>query len=82
MTEVIQYPLFDEGLSSIATSHDISKQFKMTSENAKPRVLIVGAGLSGLTLAQCLRKRGISFEVFDRDTNISERQGWAIAVHS
>ncbi|KAI0458873.1 FAD/NAD(P)-binding domain-containing protein [Xylaria acuta] len=54
----------------------------MTSESAKPRVLIVGAGLSGLTLGQCLRKRGIPFKIFDRDTDILARQGWAIAIHS
>lgn len=54
----------------------------MATESAKPRVLIVGAGLSGLALAQCLRKQGVPFEIFDRDTDISTRQGWAIAVHS
>ncbi|KAI1126980.1 FAD/NAD(P)-binding domain-containing protein [Nemania abortiva] len=54
----------------------------MVSENARPHVLIAGAGLSGLALAQCLRKQGISFEIFDRDTDISTRQGWAIAVHT
>ncbi|KAI8627206.1 FAD/NAD(P)-binding domain-containing protein [Xylariaceae sp. FL1651] len=54
----------------------------MTSDTVKPRVLIVGAGLSGLTLAQCLRKQGIPFQIFDRDNDISTRQGFAIAVHS
>ncbi|KAI0401463.1 FAD/NAD(P)-binding domain-containing protein [Xylaria palmicola] len=54
----------------------------MASESARPRVLIVGAGLSGLALAQCLRKQGIPFEIFERDTDISTRQGWAIALHS
>ncbi|KAI1158603.1 FAD/NAD(P)-binding domain-containing protein [Nemania serpens] len=54
----------------------------MVINSGKPHVLIVGAGLSGLALAQCLRKQGIPFEIFDRDTNISTRQGWAIAIHS
>ncbi|KAI0439971.1 FAD/NAD(P)-binding domain-containing protein [Xylaria telfairii] len=46
-------------------------------------VLIVGAGLGGLCLSQCLRKQGISFEVFERDENEDSRpQGWAIAIHT
>ncbi|KAJ7601691.1 putative monooxygenase [Mycena polygramma] len=47
-----------------------------------PHVLIVGAGLSGLTLAQMLRKEGVSYEIFDRDASATARaQGWAIALH-
>lgn len=43
-------------------------------------VIIVGAGLGGLCLAQCLRKQGISFEIFERDQDENSRfQGWAIA---
>lgn len=46
-------------------------------------ILIAGAGLGGLCLAQCLRKQGISFEVFERDENEHSRpQGWAIALHT
>lgn len=49
---------------------------------AYPHVLIVGAGLSGLTLAQILRKNNISYEVFERDADADARaQGWAIALH-
>lgn len=46
-------------------------------------VLIVGGGLGGLSLAQNLRKQGISFEIFERDADENARfQGWAIALHS
>ncbi|KAL8954810.1 MAG: hypothetical protein Q9193_007073, partial [Seirophora villosa] len=46
-------------------------------------VLIVGAGLGGLGLAQSLRKQGISFEIFERDENPDSRfQGWAIGLHT
>lgn len=48
-----------------------------------PHVLILGAGLGGLTLAQSLRKKGVSFEVFERDDDPNARpQGWAIALHT
>ncbi|KAI1426590.1 putative monooxygenase [Xylaria sp. FL1777] len=47
-----------------------------------PHVLIAGAGLSGLALAQILRKEGVSFEIFERDMSVDARtQGWAIALH-
>ena len=46
-------------------------------------VLIVGSGVGELSLAQSLRKQGISFEIFERDTNPDARfQGWAIVMHS
>lgn len=46
-------------------------------------VLIAGAGLGGLSLAQCLRKQGISFEIFERDEDENSRfQGWAIGLHT
>jgi 2-polyprenyl-6-methoxyphenol hydroxylase-like FAD-dependent oxidoreductase len=52
------------------------------SATNKPHVLIIGAGLGGLTLAQALRKKGISFEIFERDSSVDSRfQGWAIALH-
>ena len=46
-------------------------------------VLIAGGGLGGLTLAQTLRKQGISYEIFERDSGPDSRfQGWAIALHT
>ncbi|KAK7181153.1 early conidial development-2 [Paraphaeosphaeria sporulosa] len=48
---------------------------------ASPHVLIIGAGMSGLTLAQQLRKNGIPFTVFERDAHRDARgQGWALSL--
>lgn len=50
---------------------------------SKPHVLILGAGLGGLTLAQALRRKNLSYEIFERDHDSHERlQGWAIALHT
>lgn len=52
------------------------------SSPKSPHVLIIGGGLGGLTLAQCLRKNNLSFQVFERDSNDHSRtQGWALSLH-
>lgn len=54
----------------------------MTSKTS-PHVLILGAGIGGLTLAQSLRKKGISYEIFERDRGDHVRpEGWAIGIHT
>ncbi|MCJ1397172.1 hypothetical protein MMC11_000364 [Xylographa trunciseda] len=54
----------------------------MRSSEATGKVLIIGAGLGGLTLAQILWKYGVPFEIFERDETTSTRnQGWAVALH-
>ncbi len=51
----------------------------MTSTEKSGKVLIVGAGVSGLLLAQILRKEGIPVEVFERD-NGTRNQGWSVGL--
>ncbi|KAF7728999.1 hypothetical protein EC973_005030 [Apophysomyces ossiformis] len=48
---------------------------------SKP-VLIIGGGISGLALAQALKKQGIPYRIFERDAGPDHRsQGWSITLH-
>lgn len=54
----------------------------MSPTQQQPRCLIIGAGLGGLALAQCLREKNISCEIYERDAADGARaQGWAISLH-
>lgn len=45
-------------------------------------VIIIGASISGLTLAQGLRKAGIPYQIFERDSSLSARSaGWGLTIH-
>ncbi|KAF3387550.1 putative FAD-dependent monooxygenase [Penicillium rolfsii] len=45
-------------------------------------VLIVGAGISGLVLAQYLHSQGIRFEIFESDSALNARSGgWGLTLH-
>ena len=47
------------------------------------RVIVIGAGLGGLCLAQGLRKAGVEVEVYERDTGLAVRtQGHRIHIDS
>jgi protoporphyrinogen oxidase len=46
-------------------------------------VLIIGAGISGLTLGQGLLKASIPFRIFERDPSINQRtQGYRVRINS
>lgn len=50
--------------------------------NAQPLVLIIGAGISGLLLAQQLKREGISYRIFERDADLETRgAGWGLTLH-
>ncbi|KAH8685009.1 FAD binding domain-containing protein [Ilyonectria robusta] len=45
-------------------------------------IIIVGAGIVGLTLAQALKKEGIPFQVYERDRSLDARSaGWGLSIY-
>lgn len=46
-------------------------------------IIIIGAGIVGLTLAQALKQSSIPFEIYERDTALETEKGggWAITIH-
>ncbi|CAG8333695.1 unnamed protein product [Penicillium salamii] len=45
-------------------------------------ILIIGAGVSGLVLAQYLQNHNIPFKIFDRDSAVDARSGgWGLTLH-
>ncbi|KAH6679648.1 hypothetical protein B0J14DRAFT_581266 [Halenospora varia] len=45
-------------------------------------IIIIGAGVVGLVLAQALKKSNIPYLIFDRDEHIDARpHGWGITIH-
>lgn len=48
----------------------------------RPKVLIIGAGITGLVLAQAFKKHSISFTIFEADPNVGHRgRGWGLTIH-
>ncbi|KAK4154914.1 hypothetical protein C8A00DRAFT_42383 [Chaetomidium leptoderma] len=51
-------------------------------ENPQRPILVIGAGVSGLLLAQYLRKTGVPFRIFERDADLDTRGlGWGLTLH-
>ncbi|KAI1449710.1 FAD/NAD(P)-binding domain-containing protein [Annulohypoxylon stygium] len=51
--------------------------------SAELPILIIGAGITGLAIANGLHQKGIPYIVFDKDASLSPRNGrdWGIACH-
>ncbi|KAJ5178003.1 uncharacterized protein N7500_000702 [Penicillium coprophilum] len=49
---------------------------------SNPPILIIGAGISGLILAQYLRRQNVAFRIFERDSAVDARSGgWGLTLH-
>lgn len=52
------------------------------STHDETHIIIIGAGVTGLVLAQALQRHGIPFTIFERDPDPSYRgRGWGLTVH-
>ena len=52
------------------------------SQKQQLPVLILGAGIAGLVLAQALRRAGVACRVFERDMDLEARGvGWGLTLH-
>ncbi|KAL8779029.1 MAG: hypothetical protein Q9213_007144 [Squamulea squamosa] len=64
------------------TSDSVSSQNGLLPTPREPHVLIIGAGITGLVLAQALKKHGVGFAVFERDSDVAARgRGWGLTIH-
>ena len=54
----------------------------MSTQTDAPHVLIIGAGIIGLILAQALRSHSVPFTIYERDPDPSYRgRGWGLTIH-
>ncbi|ERF68200.1 hypothetical protein EPUS_05281 [Endocarpon pusillum Z07020] len=61
---------------------DVARSFHPPSSSCEAHILIIGAGITGLVLAQALKKASIPFTVFERDPHVSFRgKGWGLTIH-
>jgi hypothetical protein len=69
------------GLLISAAFSSIAKRSSFRTMSTTPHVIVIGAGLGGLCLAQGLKKAGKSVSVYERDVSKSFRpQGYRIRI--
>jgi 2-polyprenyl-6-methoxyphenol hydroxylase-like FAD-dependent oxidoreductase len=65
---------------SLSFLTEISKQNQQLRKMATKPIVIVGAGLGGLTLSRALRSHGIASVIYERSKNVP-RNNYAITLH-
>ncbi|RDW76089.1 FAD protein [Coleophoma crateriformis] len=68
-------------MGSYLSSRTPDNHTSPTKDDKEFKVLIAGAGIVGLTIAQGCLNNGIPFEIFERDQKGSRAQGWALTLH-
>ncbi|KAJ6439680.1 FAD binding domain-containing protein [Purpureocillium lavendulum] len=69
--------------SECPSTDNMAKESVCTARSAPQLpVIIIGAGISGLLLAQHLLRQGIHFRIFERDHDFATRGvGWGLTLH-
>ena len=83
-TEFLIPKLLESGYSTRQAQKQIIMPSATLDHDIKPplHVLIAGAGIVGLTIAQGCKQNGIPFTIFERDDHRAARnQGWALTLH-
>jgi hypothetical protein len=94
---ILHYPLSSPSLSAhfnfakqnlIQSGEVIKPKLVMAERTSRPAfdkskpVLIIGAGVVGLTLAQGCRQAGIPFQIFEsHDASSEKSQCWGLTLH-
>lgn len=69
-------------LDMVQASSQVTTYGAVPAPSHQAHVLIIGAGITGVVLAQALRKHGIAFTIFERDRDVSARgRGWGLTIH-
>lgn len=73
-----------EGSDEFTLPWLVKESATTNTDNPRPKILIVGAGIGGLTLAALLQHTGYDFEIFEREHEIapSGRRETALMLYS